>query len=363
MVRMSEILKRAKQEEALVKPEPIKIKKEQEREERPLLPSRREKKEEKISPGVEVSRVVMESAKLEKVSAEDLYQQALDMVKGILDKAAKDETIKADEIREMVEKLMDRIALGAEELIWFVTKSTPDNYLYAHLVNVCILSIEIGLEVGYNKSKLSELGIAALLHDVGMIKVISIAQQSRGLRTEEYTEIKKHPLQGAEILERVRGLSTQAISVVQQQHERMNGKGYPRGLKSGEINEYAQIVAIVDVYEAMTHERPYRKRMLPYEALRGILASKDLFNLKMLKILLNKISVYPIGSWVELNTGEIGRVVKIDSNAPLRPTVNIIFNREEKRLEEAKSVNLTMHITLYIKRPLDESEIKDKIEK
>lgn len=298
-------------------------------------------------------------------SAQDLYQQALDVVKGALDKAAKGEMLKVGEVRGVVEKIVNRIISGTGELTSFTTKSTIDNYLYAHLVNVCIFSIELGRELGYDRSKLNDLGVAALLHDVGMFKVMDIVRQPRKLKAEEYGEIKKHPLYGAEILKKaMRDFSPIAINAVQQQHERMNGRGYPRGLKDGEINEYAQIVAIVDVYEAMTHERPYRKRMLPHDVLKEILISKDLFNLRLFKILLSKVSVYPVGSWVELNTGEIGRVVKIDSNAPLRPMVNVVFNHRGKRLKEVKPVNLTEHTTLvYIKRILDESEIEEKIKK
>ncbi|MDD5237057.1 MAG: HD domain-containing protein, partial [Candidatus Omnitrophica bacterium] len=243
---------------------------------------------------------------------------------------------------------MDAVRSGADRL-----------YLYEHAVNTCILSLVIGSARGYEKEELMDLGLAAFLHDLGMIKYYHLAVQPRRLTGEERDIIQNHSRIGADILERAgKGLPEVVSQVAHQHHERNDGSGYPRGLNRGIISQYAAIIGIADAYEAMTHRRPYREEYTPFEAVQSILANKNYFEYKLIKILIEKIGIFPIGTFVELNNHSIGRVLKINHQVPLRPVVEVIVDGSGKRLDRPLVLDLANDPNKHIKRAVKLSEIK-----
>lgn len=291
---------------------------------------------------------------------EKLYQDSISLIKSILDKGLKKEAFETQEIKNCIEKIVDQIYAGNTVLINLTNNSTPENYLFAHSINVAILSLVLGLGLGYNKEQLIELGVASFLHDIGMVKVTEITQKTGKITEEEYNKIKGHPVYGVDILSMVKDISQAAIYVAQEHHEWPNGKGYPKGLKGSQIEEYARIVSTVDTYEALTHPRPYREKLHPYEAVRDILKNKEHFDFKFLKVLIERIGIFPIGSWVMLSTNEIGQVIDVNKDSPLKPTVKIMFDAQENRIYEEKIINLIQYPTLYIKKPIDELKLPSK---
>ncbi|MBN3038790.1 MAG: HD-GYP domain-containing protein [Candidatus Omnitrophica bacterium] len=383
MVRISDILRRGRDEEEPRKDKAQQV--QQEKEEKPPLPAQDKPKKEKppkkakrqsrkktssepsakdssveekepVASHVEIARVIMEKTRAGRPRSDEIYQELIALIKTVLDKAAKREPIRGRDILLRIDRAVDQMALAADELMALVSNSTPDNYLYAHSVNVSLLSIRLGLGLGYNKSRLSELGLAGFLCDIGMVKVLDITRQPRKLTPDEYEKVKEHPVYGTEILEKIKDLSKVVIYVTHQEHERINGSGYPRGLTMGDIDENARIVGLLDVYEALTHPRPHRKRLLPYEAIQEMIRNRDQFDHDLLKALIEEIGIYPIGSWVELNTGETAIVTSLNKGFPLQPTVNVIADSEGHKLKEAKSVELPAQAAIFIKRPLSESE-------
>lgn len=308
--------------------------------------------------GADPSQVMKEGLKLEpKTALEVLYREALALVSKILEKGSKREPIDGREIKGAVDKIVDQLSLGNYELINLTNHFSPENYLLSHSINVCILSIMLGLGLNYTKVKLSDLGVAAFLHDIGMLKFEDISNRPAKLTDEEYQQIKRHPIFGAELLHNAKDISQTAIYVAQEHHEGIDGKGYPRGLQGERINEFARIVAITDSYEALTHPRAQRDRLLPYDAIKEILKRKEHYDQRFLKILIEQIGVYPIGSWVQLSTNEIGQVIKISQVSPLRPVINITHDLQGKRNPEEKILDLLKYPTLYVKRPVDEKEL------
>jgi HD-GYP domain-containing protein (c-di-GMP phosphodiesterase class II) len=197
-----------------------------------------------------------------------------------------------------------------------------------------------------------------------MTKVMDIAQQPRRLNEHEFEEIKKHPIYGSDMLSMVENIQEGVICVAKQEHERTNGTGYPEGLKDDQIHEYAKIVAIIDVYEALVHPRSYRDAISPHEAIKELLNMNTamLFKTRILKVLINRIGLYPVGCWVELNTGEIGKVISSNEDSPLRPKVNIIFSREKEKLPQIELLDLSRHTNVYIKRGINPQESDLKFE-
>ncbi len=168
----------------------------------------------------------------------DLYEETISLMREILKEDIDYESIDAKRIITQAEKITEQLILGNENMLMlaFIKDSRDENYLLCHSINVCIFSIEVGLGLGYERSKLIELGVSALLHDIGMVKYIHLVKEPRKLTKKEYSEVRKHPINGSEILEKINGLSKIAIYVAHQHHERIDGSGYPRGIKEEFIN-------------------------------------------------------------------------------------------------------------------------------
>lgn len=299
-----------------------------------------------------------------KVAAESLYHDLLKFVEELLTKAKEGRAIDGREIQQKVEPLLDRV-MDPEEVLMYLatTRSTPEYYLYAHAVNVAILALRLGNALGYDRERLLTLGVGALLQDIGMVRVMDIAEKKEALTPEEWEEIRRHPQHSVDILKAISNLPSVCLYIAENAHERRNGSGYPQGLSGRQLSEEAQVVAIVDVYEALTHSRSYRNKLLPYEALKEILKNKELFDPRILKTFVQHITVYPVGCWVELSTDEVGRVFRVTPTLPLRPSVKLFFDSQMRPLHPEKELDLAQHSTLYVKRVLDEKELEEKKER
>ncbi len=297
--------------------------------------------------------------------AEQIYGEAINFIKKILDSLAKEKPILDFKlVSQTVKKIVAKVLSADTKIISLVNKSTPDNYLYAHLVNVCILTVKLASRLGWSEDKINSLGICALLHDVGMVRVFSLANGADKLTPQEYEEVRKHPIYGKEILEKLNnGIEKNAKEllalIAYQEHERIDGQGYPRGLKDKDMHEFTKIIGLVDVYEGLTHPRSYRERMLPHQAVRYLIETcNEKFESLLLKIFIEELSLYPLGSFVKLNTEEIGEVVKSNPKFPTRPVLKMILGTQGERLDPSKYINLTETPILHIRESVDETKLK-----
>lgn len=312
---------------------------------------------------MQIARAVKETLPdIEK--SKDIYLRAVQSAKDILKDVHDAKAVEISALKVLLEEMINYFVLGDRTLLnSFYKMYKPGEYLYSHMVNVTILSVALGLKLGYNKSRLNELAIAAYLHDVGMAKMQELALQPRSLSQEEYRQIKEHPAGSAKIVSGINDISQSIISAVIQHHEQVNGAGYPMGLKNKEISEYARIITVADIYEALTHSRMYRKNP-SFEAIKEMLSLADSFcDGRILKLLINLIGVYPIGSYIELNTDKIAKVIMPNDDYPLRPVVYIFFDMAAKKLEQPYLLNLTTEPNLYIKRRLSDTEAADILKK
>lgn len=372
MVRMSDILKKGKerkteqerQAKSLREPAKQKLSPEPVTE----IASAKSKAYEVISPDMEVRReekaeisevrispIVMKEAKVaSNKESPNLYAGTASLMKEILEENKNYEFIDTKRITTWTEKIVSELSLNNEKLLplALIEDCKDDDYLPYHSVNVCILSIEVGLGLGYSRPELIELGISALLHDVGMAEYMHLSNQPRKLTAEEYSQVEEHTVKGQEILKKNENLNEKALHVSRQHHMRLDGSGYPKAPKGETIDEYAGIVGLVDMYEAMTHHRAYRDKFLPLEAMKEILKRKKAFELRLIKILIEKIGIYPIGSLVELNTNEIAEVIKLNHSVHLNPVakVKIIRDADGKKLNKTKMLDMTACSSLYIKK-------------
>ncbi len=214
-------------------------------------------------------------------------------------------------------------------------------YLPHHAVNVCLLCLELGIGMGYDRAKLTELGTGAFLHDIGLVQFAELITKPVVFDEKEHAVIRQHSATGVSTLQSLSPEVPAAIlSIVAQAHERKDGSGYPAGLKDSAITEYAQIVGIADVYEGFIHTRPYRPKINPLEAIKFILDNKKTFEPAIVKVLLHRIGIYPLGSVVRLNTKEIGVVTDNNYDSPLSPVVSVLSDTQQKELPQPKILNL-----------------------
>ena len=237
---------------------------------------------------------------------------------------------------------------------------THDAYTFGHSVNVCVLSLLTGIGLGYSDTKLRELALGALLHDIGKMVVSPEILNKQGRYTSEEMEIMKHHAAlGFDILRKYwNSISLMVAHIAFQHHEKFDGSGYPRGLKGERIHEYARIVAIADVYDAMISDRPYREGMLPHEAFEQMMSvSNTHFDPKILQVFFKNVAIYPLGTVIQLNTGEIGVVVKVYPDLQARPRVKMIADKDMNILQDKREIDLTEHRTIFVQRVLKEEDI------
>lgn len=261
--------------------------------------------------------------------------------------------------KSMVEDLENQVDLNSNVLLNLSHLKTHDHYLYSHSVNVSIVSMIIGRELHLDPETNKKLGLAALLHDFGMTQIDqSIYDQNRKLTVEDWAEIKCHPDYGFNLLSTAEDFSPEVLEGIRQHHERFDGSGYPRGLKGEEIHLFGRIIAVADVYDACISPRKYRPRMTPYEALKNLLGESRLFDIRVLKSLVTSMAIYPIGSLVRLNTGEVAKVIGINHGYPFRPEIRILLDRTQQKLEQPIRLNLAdeEYTQTYIEETLEHDE-------
>lgn len=213
-----------------------------------------------------------------------------------------------------------------------------------HSLNVCLLSIVIGLAAKMSSSELKELALGSLLHDIGKLCIPEHILEKPGAHTAEETlEVRKHTEHGYNIVQLSNQVSPTAACVVQQHHERYNGSGYSSGLQAEEIHPFGRICAIADVFEAMTADRIYRPAIPRKMVIENMVTSghRD-FDLRYLQMFLHNIPVYPLGSRVKLDTGEEGYVVRNNAKASLQPVVRITKDRDGHPLFVPQDIDLSI---------------------
>ncbi len=249
----------------------------------------------------------------------------------------------AEGIKNIIANLVDNLLETDDILANLCEIRAIDDYTYGHSVNVSILSIITAISLGYNKDKLIDLGIGALLHDIGKSKVCpDILNKPSRLNQSEYEQIKKHTIYGYEILYKLKNISPDAKIIALSHHERYDGNGYPHNLKGDQIHEFARIVSIADVYDALTNNRVYKRKIGADEALDYITSvSGSQFDDKMVRKFLSNIARYPVGQGIVLNTGFKGYVVSNKKNHISRPTVRILYNNLGEKLKVPYIIDLS----------------------
>lgn len=255
-----------------------------------------------------------------------------------------------DESLNAIDELLDHIMEIGDVNMCLCDVKTHDNYTFLHSLNTGIMSVFFGMNLGYKKWVVRDLGIAGMLHDIGKIKVpTAIINKVGKLTDEEFEVMKKHPLYGSEMLKKSMKIPIRAIEAVEQHHEKINGKGYPYGLQGNQICKFGKIVGICDVYDAVTSDRSYRRKFQPNQAYELILSGAGTqFDEDLVRNFKNTFSVYALGSCVKLSNGIEGYVIRQNKGFPDRPVIRVLYNHITRKPIPFYEINLLERINLVI---------------
>ena len=282
----------------------------------------------------------------------DLHREIGQVIQDIKDK----KPISPKPLEKYIPSIYESVTTSEFLFLKTIQRKRFATWIVSHSVNVAVFSIKIGIGLRYDRDKLLRLGLAALLHDVGMTKIPnSIIFKHGKLTPNEFNIIKEHPIHGYELVKHLKDTHPYITEVVLQEQEREDGSGYPQNLTGDKVNEMAKIVGLADVFEALVHGRAYREGLITYNAIQKIIDQRSKqFNPKVIRALINGVSMFPIGSLVKLSTEEIARVISVNSLRPVRPIVEVIADAEGNKLKTPLRLNLEEEPLIYILKPLAE---------
>lgn len=265
--------------------------------------------------------------------AKKIYREAKQVVQRALNDARMGKEVNADAVSQVVIGLTDSMLRNADALTSLARIKCYDEYTFFHSVNAAVLGLSMGRSLGMDSDALHLLGMGSMLHDIGKMKIpVQILNKPGPLREFEFEIMKQHALRGAEILSKTTGLKEDVIRPALEHHERINGSGYPFGKKRDALTEFGLISSVVDVYDAVTSDRVYHKAMPPHEALRLLfsLGQKGHLDPSFVSRFIRCVGIYPVGSCVTLDTGEIGIIRQINHEDPLAPKIVLVKDADGK---------------------------------
>lgn len=290
-----------------------------------------------------------------------VYAKTRQVIEDVFHTVKKGKEIQWEAVFNCVDALTGNVLRHKDAFLSLSMIKHHDNYTFYHSLNVCCLSLTLGRFLHYNKEDLIALGVGALLHDIGKVKIPQAILNKPGpLTDQEFSIMKKHPEYSFEILSESSSLRWDSIHLTYEHHERFGGNGYPRGLKGDRINQFARIAAIVDVFDAITTDRPYRQAMSANEAMKNLFdrGERDFYPPMLLKFA-QCMGTYPISTTVELSSKEIGVVIGVNHQYLERPKVLCIYDSDHHKPNQPYLADLTSehYKGIYIKKCLEAKKV------
>lgn len=276
----------------------------------------------------------------------EVVQETRAYVSTMLEEVRLGRSVDCRTARHLVESIVESVVRTPNALALLTGLKHRDEYTAQHCVNVAILCVVFGRHLGLPPAELELLGLAGLLHDVGKMRVpLEILNKPGRLTADELAIMQQHPEIGADILSEATDLPRAVIEAAQLHHERADGTGYPFGMTGDRLSRTTMIVAIVDVYDAVTSDRVYHDGVAPHHAL-GMMYRKapQSFDRKLFEEFMRCLGIYPVGSVVRLNTGETAVVTTADPRRHLRPVVLLLLDPEQRPYNRPRYLNLAIPI-------------------
>ena len=275
-------------------------------------------------------------------AAREIHRETRELIYTLLEDVRLGKNINSLAAKRVVGEMVESVIRNPDALTSFTQLKQKDEYTAQHSMRVCILALSFGRHLGLERQELNLLGIGALLHDIGKMKVPNEILNKPGVLTEyEYALMKSHVPRGVEILEKSSGIPRPSIEVARCHHERHSGAGYIGGLKGDDIGLFGMIGGIVDCYDAISSDRAYHTGMSAHAALKKMYEWRHRdFHPGLVEQFIQCMGIYPIGSVVELNTGEVGVVVTMNRVRRLKPRVTLVLQPDYFPVPGSTTVDL-----------------------
>ncbi|WJW75423.1 HD-GYP domain-containing protein [Thiohalobacter sp. IOR34] len=281
-------------------------------------------------------------------SARDAYRASTEAISSVLDDIRAGRKIGVAAVRDAVRDTVGSVIRNPDAFLWLTRLKKKDDYTYAHCVDACGLAVAFGRHLGFSRHELENLAIGTLLIDVGKMKLPEGLLQKPGRLTPgELALFRRHVEFGVQIVSAMEGANPLIVDTVLHHHERHNGKGYPQALPGHRIPVFGRIASIVDCYDAITSDRPYARAVSSYAAIQKLYEWRDKdFQSDMIEQFIQCLGVFPVGTLVELSTGEVGIVFAQNRVRRLRPKIVLVLDGDKVALDFNPVLDL-------IENPLD----------
>jgi HD-GYP domain-containing protein (c-di-GMP phosphodiesterase class II) len=269
----------------------------------------------------------------EVIHASHTYRQTSDLVSSFMEDVQLGRAINVAVAKKVVAECVDSVLNTPDALLWMTQLKNKDIYTAQHSMNVCILSIALGRHLGLPSEKLNNIGLCGMMHDMGKMKVpLDILNKPSKLEPDELIIMQNHTVYGQKLLMSSKDMYAGAVDVASSHHERLDGSGYPYQLNDRQITPYSRIVAIADVYDAISSDRVYQKGRNHLEAIKIMvnLCERQLDS-KLTYKFIECIGIYPPGSIVELNSGEVAVVLDVDPLHKLKPKILLLLDENKQQ--------------------------------
>ncbi len=274
--------------------------------------------------------------------AKAAVQQLSESVKQVFANFHKTQSLDINKVRNSVEPMIESVSRNPDACIWLARMKNEDHYIYEHSVSSSIWAVALGRQIGLDKDDLRSLALGALLFDIGKLSLNQeMLRQERKLTAEEFKEVQKHVNHSLELVEGLKDLNRNIISMIEQHHERFDGSGYPKGMRGDEIHIFARIAAIADCYDAITSDRYYARGISPTEAIKNLYQWRNIdFQAELVEEFIQAIGIYPAGSLVELSSGEVAIVLAEYRTRRLKPEVLVILDANKNPVKNTYKLKL-----------------------
>lgn len=301
--------------------------------EQPETPQEFEARASLLPPGTPVQTYQnLVTVEEEAPRAREVVTHATELLGKLVSDIRLGQSFEVERVEEIVEDMVDSIVRNPQALMWVAKLRQEDISAYGHGLQVSVYLTSFGRHLGFPRAQLSLLAQVGLLLDIGKLKLSRELLDKQGRLTDaEFESAKAHVAFGVEILKETPNFSRDVLLGIEQHHERMNGSGYPKGLVGEEIGIFGRMAGIVDCFAALTNHRPYAAAVSSYEALRSIAAwGGDYFHEPLVQQFISSVGVFPVGSLIELNTGEVAIVVEHSKVRRLKPRVLIVTDPDKQ---------------------------------
>lgn len=261
------------------------------------------------------------------------YGKTSDLVRSFMEDVQLGKAINAAVAKKVVAECVNSVIHTPDALLWMTQLKHRDMYTAQHSMNVCILSIALGKHLNLAETELNNLGLCGMMHDMGKMKVpLEILNKPEKLEPKELKIMQSHSEWGGKLLIASKDMYAGAIDVARSHHERLDGKGYPNGLNDAQITPYSRIVTIVDMYDAISSDRVYQKGRSHLEAIKIMtdMCGTQL-DTRLTYSFIECMGIYPPGSIVELNSGEIAVVIEVNPHHKLKPKIMLLLDEKKQR--------------------------------